>query len=221
MAATPELLSRLLAPYMAASPGPAELPAGVLTGLADYLELLQRWNARIALTSIKGEGEIVMRHFGESLFAARWLLAEPASKLADLGSGAGFPGLPMALYAAHAGIALATTLIEANGKKAAFLREVARTLQLASVQVQSQRAELASGGGSASYDLVTMRAVERFDEALPVAVGLCRTGGRMGILIGGTQVERARELAPGVDWVDPVAIPQSRDRVLLTGRKRA
>ena len=86
--------------------GEAALSPVLLGQLQRYLDLLLRWNARVNLTAIRDPEQIVTRHFGESLFAARMLLAQrsarPAS-LADVGSGAGFPGIPMKLLASGAG----------------------------------------------------------------------------------------------------------------------
>ena len=137
----------LLAPFTAQ----AKLPPQMLSQLQHYLDLLLRWNARINLTAVRDPEQIVTRHFGESLFAARVLLGDsqvgqafrPASNglshaegpqprndlvkiLADVGSGAGFPGIPMKLFAPE----LELTLIESHNKKATFLREVIRTLGL-------------------------------------------------------------------------------------------
>src|SRR5271157_4563729 len=92
-------IAELLAPFtMPADPSP-----GILAQLQSYLDLLLRWNARMNLTSVRDPEQIVIRHFGESLFAAQVLLGESAGsvehrKLADVGSGAGFPGIPMKLF---------------------------------------------------------------------------------------------------------------------------
>src|SRR5271167_2245380 len=101
--------------------------------LESYLDLLLRWNARINLTAVRDPEQVVTRHFGESLFAARVLFAESpkSATLADVGSGAGLPGIPIKLFAP--GIAL--TLIESHQKKATFLREVIRTLELEHAEV--------------------------------------------------------------------------------------
>lgn len=108
---TPEELRTLLLPFYAASSSEAEQ-------LLRYLVLLQRWNRVTNLTSIRSEVEIVQRHFGESLFAAA-AVATSATDLLDIGSGAGFPGLPIALVRPDTRV----TLAESQGKKAAFLRE--------------------------------------------------------------------------------------------------
>jgi len=114
-----------------------------------YIDLLLRWNSRINLTAIRDPDEIVARHFGESFFLARHVFPDPAvgaprttdhrplATVVDLGSGAGFPGLPVKIWAP--GIHL--TLVESNHKKAAFLREVVRALTLMNVDVIAERAE--------------------------------------------------------------------------------
>src|SRR5882757_3963226 len=125
-------IAALLAPYLA-------VPPSLLPQLAAYLDLLVRWNARTNLTAIRQPEEMVRRHFGESLFAAA-NLGDPSNfpnTLLDLGSGAGFPGIPIAL--AHPEITV--TLAESQNKKAAFLREAVRTLGLKNVEVWAGRAE--------------------------------------------------------------------------------
>lgn len=129
-------IAELLRPFI----GEAELPPLRLEQLHTYLELLLRWNARINLTAVRDPEQMVTRHFGESLFAARVLLEDRrchALTLADVGSGAGFPGIPLKLFAPE----LELTLIESQGKKATFLREVLRALHLERAQVFGGRAE--------------------------------------------------------------------------------
>ena len=114
----------LLAPYLSHC-------EPLIPQLEVYLELLVRWNAKTNLTSVRDPEEMVRRHFGESLFAAQHLGDPLPPTLLDLGSGAGFPGIPIAL--AHPGVAV--TLAESQGKKASFLREAVRTLSLPNVEV--------------------------------------------------------------------------------------
>ena len=90
-----------------------------------YLKLLQRWSERVNLTSLVKVEEQLRLHFFESFWAAHHFL-EDVTKVADLGSGAGFPGLAMKLYRPS----LAVTLIEKNQKKVVFLKEVSRLLSL-------------------------------------------------------------------------------------------
>ena len=207
------------------------MTAPQLHQISTYIDLLLRWNARVNLTSIREPEEIVRRHFGESLFAARHLFP-PANRetaavsvgfandqqpttndgpldLLDLGSGAGFPGLPIKLSAPE----LRTTLIESNQRKATFLREVVRTLALTDVEIFSGRAEDFPGRSRT----VSLRAVERFEIALPLAASLIEPGGRLALLIGMDQVESARRLIPSFRWSNPTPIPMSTNRILLIG----
>jgi 16S rRNA (guanine527-N7)-methyltransferase len=159
---TPARIGELITDYYPAPTGK------LLEQLAIYLELLLKWNARTNLTSIREPEEIVRRHFGESLFAAAHL--PETGTLLDLGSGAGFPGLPIQL----ARPALRVTLAESQNKKAAFLREVVRTLDLPT-EVWGDRAE--NLPADRRFDMVALRAVDRPDEALAVARERLAVGG--------------------------------------------
>lgn len=200
-------IARLLEPFI-------QLDEMRLAAISKYIDLLIKWNARINLTAIRGPEEIVQRHFGESLFAARHILSERSVKTAtDLGSGAGFPGVPFALLATEAEV----TLIESNQKKSTFLKELIYSLGLKNVKVFADRAEKYSQ----SADLVTLRAVEKFDEMLLVAWKLMSPKGRLGLLIGISQADMARRLCREAEWQEPVPIPSGHSRVLLIGTKRA
>src|ERR1035441_8731125 len=114
-------IAELMAPFT----GGETLPPRLLEALQRYLDLLLRWNARVNLTAVRDPEMIVTRHFGESLFAARVLLrggreaAAPAT-LADVGSGAGFPGIPMKLFVPE----IELTLIESHNKSEEHTSEV-------------------------------------------------------------------------------------------------
>ena len=206
----PSRIAELLRPFT----GDAELPAEMLEQFRLYLDLLLRWNARVNLTAVRDPEQIVTRHFGESLFAARMLDPQAAGPitLADVGSGAGFPGIPIKLWALH----LELTLIESQNKKATFLREALRALKLDRAQVFCGRAE--QWGQTA--DLVTLRAVEHFERALPVAEALVRPGGKLCLLIGSSQMKSAQELS-GEQWTwhDPLPVPLSTGRVVVIGER--
>jgi 16S rRNA (guanine527-N7)-methyltransferase len=223
---------------------PAVLSAIQLQHISTYIDILQHWNARINLTAIRNEEEIVTRHFGESLFAAIHLfpkvypvpgacpersrrvppvvkgfdvdIAEARSpkaeaRVADVGSGAGFPGIPIKLWAPN----IALTLIESNQKKATFLREVTRAITLTDINIQNVRAETIQ---PSSFDVVTLRAVERFENILPTAARLVTPAGRLALLIASSQIETTRSILPNVSWDPPVPIPQSWSRLFLVGR---
>jgi 16S rRNA (guanine527-N7)-methyltransferase len=199
---------------------PVALSKTQLQDISMHIDMLLRWNARINLTAVRKPEEIVTRHFGESLFAARHLFPPVSGQNAndegratydaiDIGSGAGFPGLPLKIWAPQ----LRLTLIESNHRKATFLREVVRALTLTDVNVFSARAEQFSGSAS----LVTLRAVEQFERILPIARRLVAPGGRLALLIGESQAEAALNLLPELRWREPLPIPQSSQRVLTIG----
>jgi 16S rRNA (guanine527-N7)-methyltransferase len=197
---------------------PAALTDIQLKQISTYLDHLLRWNARMNLSAVRDAEGIVTRHFGESLFAARHLFSSnpdrlSRSRLIDVGSGAGFPGLPIKIWRSDVQL----TLIESNQKKATFLRELIRRLELKDATVFSGRAEKFS----AQADVVTLRAVERFESALGVATQLVLPAGRMALLIGSAQVMRAKELAGEVTWQRATTIPLSSSRVLLIGAKHS
>lgn len=183
-----------------------------LRAISTYIDLLLKWNAHINLTAIRGPDEIVQRHFGESFFVAKYLLEQKRPQTAiDLGSGAGFPGVPFAMLAPDVQV----TLIEAQQKKATFLKELVHVLGLKNVAVFNDRAENYSG----TADLVMLRAVEKFQQALQMAIGLTKAGGRIALMIGAGQVESAWKLETEVNWGERIQVPCSSSRELLVGIK--
>jgi len=200
-------IAQLLGPYI-------HLDETRLRAISKYIDLLLKWNARINLTAIRVPEEIIQRHFGESFFAANHLLAQGAvDDVIDMGSGAGFPGVPFALLAPQASV----TLIESNHKKVTFLRELVFCLGVVNVAVFADRAEKYSNTAA----VVTMRAVEKFNESLPLALHLVKPGGRIALMIGSAQVDAATELAKQTEWNEPVTVPGGHSRVLLVGTKSA
>ena len=240
----PERIAELLRPFLAAGSGvdvqsspervqgpadagrPAALSSAQLETISIYIDILLRWNARVNLTAVRDPEEIVTRHFGESLFAARRLFPAtmadnqpPAdqprpttnNRVIDVGSGAGFPGIPIKIWAPQVHL----TLIESNQKKAIFLKEVARALTLTNIDVVAARAENFSG----QAEIVALRAVERFENVLPIAVRLVASGGVLALLVGDRQVQPARQFGNMFRWSEPLQIPLSSKRVLLLGDK--
>jgi len=201
-------IAELLAPFL----DPDSLSLAQLRQVSIYLELLLRWNARIGLTAVRDPEEIITRHFGESFFAARDLfsLDTPAETAIDIGSGAGFPGFPLKIFAPS----LDLTLVESNNKKVAFLREVMRALDLATgVRVLASRAQ----DVESSATLVTLRAVERFSNTLSSARKLIAPNGRIALLIGSAQRQTAESSLSDLRWEKPIALPLSINRILLIG----
>jgi 16S rRNA (guanine527-N7)-methyltransferase len=154
---------------------------------------------------------MVVRHFGESIFAAS-LLPMDAGRLADVGSGAGFPGLPLKI----ASPGLNVTLIEPNIKKCAFLREIQTTLALADVQIMRCRYE-DLGEKPASFAFICSRALGGYKRLLQWSKGLIADEGHLVLWLGiddSTLITRTK----GWVWDLPVRIPESRRRVVLIGR---
>ncbi|MBS1849501.1 MAG: 16S rRNA (guanine(527)-N(7))-methyltransferase RsmG [Acidobacteria bacterium] len=201
-------IADLLQPFLS-----SPLSAPQLENISTYVDLLLRWNARMNLTAVRDPEEILSRHFGESLFAAQSLFpsAQASAPLAaiDVGSGAGFPGLPIKIWLPQ----ISLTLLEANHKKVAFLREVGRALTLTNINVFHGRAE----AFSTPAELVTLRAVERFSLVLPVARRLVAPAGRLALLIGEAQVKLAEQGTADITWEEPHPLPRSNGRVLLIG----
>jgi len=208
---SPERISELLQPFLA--PGET-LNENQLQRISMYVDILLKWNARMNLTAVRQPEEIVQRHFGESLFAARQLFPDPekaskATQVLDIGSGAGFPGIPIKIWAPQ----ISVTLIESNNKKVTFLREVIRLITLMNIDVFPGRAETYDR----PVDVVTLRAVEKFETTLSIATKVGERG-KLGLLIGESQVSKARRQAPLFAWQDPIQIPRSENRVALIGR---
>ena len=175
-----------------------------------YISLLLRWNERISLTTVTDPHEILKFHFGESVFAAPSVPIQ-FGRLADVGSGAGFPGIPLAMLVTE----LQVTLIESNLKKASFLSEVIRTLDLPNVSVIRSRMENLQSNLPA-FDFVTARAVGAFDDLLAWSASALTPSGKLILWISGKD---AAEIArtPEWSWREPIHIPGSRARFLLVG----
>ena len=199
---------RLNALLAAAGEGPLEL---ALAGrFAELLSLILRWNARVNLTAIRDEEGILTRHFVESITCARALPTGIATLL-DVGSGAGFPGIPIALCRPE----IAVTLAESQGKKAAFLQEAVRVLGVAA-KVHSGRAEALT----TQFDCVTLRAVEKMPQAVKATGWLVRPGGWMALMTTGKELDILKAAA-GVEftWAEPRQLPGGDDRLLALGAR--
>ncbi|MGH9756168.1 MAG: 16S rRNA (guanine(527)-N(7))-methyltransferase RsmG [Candidatus Acidiferrales bacterium] len=178
-----------------------------------YLELLLRWNQQISLTTVTKPEDILRFHFGESAFAANAFRVE-RGRLADVGPGAGFPGLPLKLVRPE----LDLFLIESNSRKAVFLQEVVRAMSLEQVKVIRSRAKDLTETNP-KFDIVTARAVGRYDELISWATRQLAPNGRLILWLGEADV-RAISATPGWEWSDPVLIPASKNRYILQGDKK-
>jgi 16S rRNA (guanine527-N7)-methyltransferase len=179
---------------------------------AAYCALLLRWNARMNLTAIRDEEGILSRHFVESIICARALPVRIATLL-DFGSGAGFPGIPIALCRPE----IAVTLSESQGKKAAFLHEAVRALDI-SAKVYRGRAERISF----LFDCVALRAVDRMPRAVEAATRLIAPAGWLALMITIRELEGMRAVSGSSDiaWSQPALLPWSESRVLVLGQQQ-
>jgi len=172
-----------------------------------YVSLLSRWNRAISLTAVTDISEILRFHIGESLFALSLLPVENC-RLADVGSGAGLPGLPLAMARPD----LNVSLIESNGKKFAFLSEAIRDLDLKSARAIHARMEDLE---SDRFEVVTARAVGHSQDILKWSSRTLVEEGRIILWLGEREASRLSG-TPGWDWTIK-EIPASQRRVLLIG----
>lgn len=164
------------------------LPETLAPPLLAYLDLLQRWNQAYNLTAVRDPREMLTRHLLDSLAMAPYVDASP---LADLGTGPGLPGIPLAI----ADPQLQVTLVDSNGKMARFQREAVRVLGLSNVRVVQSRAENVAEPGA--YRLLTARALDRLAGIIKVGGHLLAPGGRLLALKGQRPDEEIAELPPG------------------------
>ena len=173
------------------------LSASQIARLGQHHELLSRWNQVLNLTSVRTLNDAVERHYCESLFAAQHL--PRAVSIADIGSGGGFPGIPIAVARPDCSV----TLVESHRRKAAFLREASR--DLLNVRVLAQRAEEVAE----CFDWVVSRAVRYPD----IAETLKKLAPNAELLTGEV---RASDM-PGFEWQAPIRLPWGDRRFLWIG----
>ena len=181
--------------------------------IQQYIRILRQWNEKLNLTAIRDPLEILYRHFCESMFAA---VSVPINfgRLADIGSGPGFPGLPLKILRPE----LELFLVESNLKKGTFLAEVIRELGLANTRVLINRYE-DLGEDLAPLDYVCTRALGEFGPFLKWAASDQVSAGRLILWIGGRDLEEVRKSAQW-EWQEPIAVPHSLRRYLLVGIKK-
>lgn len=179
-----------------------------------YMAILLHWNEKLNLTAIRDPLEILHRHFCESMFGA---VAVPINfgRLADIGSGAGFPGIPMKILRPE----LELFLVESNIKKGTFLAEVLRELEFVNARVLINRYEDLSED-LAPLDYVCSRAVGEFGSFLDWAASGGLSAGRVVLWIGGRDMDEVRK-SPHWEWQEPIAVPQSLRRYILVGARKA
>jgi 16S rRNA (guanine527-N7)-methyltransferase len=179
--------------------------------IREYVLLLLKWNRSMSLTSVTNPVEILGRHFGESMFGSKLLPLE-GCRLADVGTGAGFPGL--ALKVACPTIHL--TLIESNTKKCVFLSEVLRTLGFTDVEIHGERFERIRPE-TVQANIITSRAVGEFKELLHWSANALARRGHLMLWVGAEDSTRI-SAAPAWTWQPAARLPDSQRRFILVGR---
>ncbi len=190
-----------LRPQLAAGLEALGLPAALAAPLLGYLALLARWNATYNLTAIRDPREMLVKHLLDSLAMQPYV--RDLATLADLGTGPGLPGIPLAI----ATPALQVTLVESNGKKARFLREAARQLKLANVQVAESRIE--AFRPEATFDAITARALATLPLILELGGHLPGPNGRLLAMKGVLPEDEIAALPAGwhLQAVHPLTVP--------------
>lgn len=176
----------------------------------DYISLFIRWNERLNLSSVREKDGILSRHFIESIAVAR-ALPPGIATLLDFGSGAGLPGIPIALCRSE----IAVTLAESQGKKSAFLQEAVRVLGIRA-RIHAGRAEALNE----LFDCVVLRAVDKMPKAVAAAVKLVAPRGWLALMTteaGLRELKAATRVEFG--WAEPIRIPLSESRLLALGQR--
>ncbi|MCZ6552024.1 MAG: 16S rRNA (guanine(527)-N(7))-methyltransferase RsmG [candidate division NC10 bacterium] len=183
-----------------------------IESLITYLRELKRWNRRANLVGFRTDDALIRHGILDSLSLLEAFRVQPGLELMDIGSGAGFPGIPLKVAAPD----LRVTLVEATRKKASFLRQVCRLLQLQGVSVLQARAEALHNDPShrEAYDLVTARAVARLPEAVTLCAPFMKSDGRL-VLPVGPKWPREAETLRRPDLRIEGMIPASGDRYVL------
>ncbi len=181
--------------------------------IQQYIKILLMWNERVNLTAIRDPLEILYRHFCESMYAA---VAVPVEKgrLADVGSGGGFPGLALKIIRPN----LDVFLVESNIKKVTFLAEVIRELGLRGAQVLARRYE-ELGEEMAPLDYVSSRALGEFPAFLDWAKSELIAAKQVILWIGARDLLGIQQIQSW-DWHEPIDVPHSLRRLLLVGTKK-
>jgi len=204
---TDELIVSTLLPFR------VQLTPGQIAKIQEYIRLLLKWNQSVSLTSVVDPVEILARHFGESMFICCLMPVEKC-RLADIGSGAGFPGLAVKIACPE----IHLTLIESNKKKCAFLSEVVRALEFENVEVMPIRFEEARVAPDFA-EVITARAVGGFSDVLRWAKTALARRGHVILWLGGEDCAKVSS-TPGWIWKSAVKIPESQRRFVLIGRPR-
>ena len=182
--------------------------------IQQYIKILLTWNEKVNLTAIRDPLEILHRHFCESMYAAEALPLEKG-RLADVGSGGGFPGLALKIIRPG----LQVFLVESNIKKVTFLAEVIRELGLKGAQVLARRYE-ELGEEIAPLEYICSRALGEFPGFLEWARSEQIAAKRVILWIGARDLSEIQSINTW-EWQEPIPVPHSLRRLLLVGNKKS
>ena len=190
--------------------GLAPLDEAATDRLGAYVSLILRWNSRMNLTAIRDEDRIISLHIIESIVVSE-KLPNGIGSLLDFGSGAGLPGIPIAICRPE----IEVTLAESQNKKAAFLMEAVRVLGLGA-KVHSGRAEALTS----EFGCVTLRAVDKMAAAVNSAAGLVAPDGWLALMTTAADLEELQAAAgSGFNWANTLPLTGSDTRILALGQK--
>jgi 16S rRNA (guanine527-N7)-methyltransferase len=158
-----------------------------------YLAELKKWNQKINLTAIRDEEDIIIKHVLDSLSYIHSFTPAPGLRLLDMGSGAGFPALPIKI--AYTGLSI--TMVESTKKKASFLRHIIRTLKLTETEVLDTRTEELPGSLLSAFDIVTARAFADMKSAITAGTPFLKSGGLMVLSRGPEETINEPDLVRG------------------------
>lgn len=181
---------------------------------AEHFSLLLKWNQKISLTTLTNPKQAAEQLYFESLFVTKFISNE-INSIVDIGTGAGFPGLPICFAKTDISI----TLIEADKRKSAFLAEVRRSLNLSNLKIVNDRFE----NISLESDLITVRALEKLENQVPKIIEKF-TKSKLIILFVSLQtanniLSTSKEKFLGRES-EIIALPESKNRVLLLFHKK-
>lgn len=195
----------------------SELTEKEISAFSTFLQELIKWNEEINLTAIRTEDEIILKHFVDSLTLLPFI-PESTKKLADIGSGAGFPGIPIAIMRPN----LEVTLIESIGKKCKFLEHIKETLNLSNLEIVNARAEEVGTHEDykEKYDIATARAVTRLPELVAYAIPLLKNSGVLLAQKGTKEDLRENEIeiekmGGKIESIEKIETESLKDRVIV------
>ncbi len=198
-----------------------EIDPGMIQKFETYAALLVKWSSGINLTSIRDPQAIAVGHFIDSLTIAKYV--EPGCSMLDIGSGAGFPGIPVKICRPSISLVLA----DSRGKKVFFMREAIRKLGLDKTRAIKARAGEENEKIGAGFDIVAARAVSNIPEIVRLALPLAKEGGVILIMKGGNgarEWEKEKNMIPPdcikQETAEEITLPVSGDRRFILGLKK-